>query len=335
MTVFQVVRFLLFPFAFLYGIVVRLRHFLYDYNILKSVSFSVPTICVGNISFGGTGKTPMIEYLISRLEEKYNIGVISRGYKRKSKGFFYATPESSVEDLGDEPYQFWRKFPFISLAVDANRVNGIKKMLQINPEIEVVLLDDAFQHRRVKALKNIVLTDYNHLFLNDFLLPVGTLRDVVARVKKADILVVTKCPSYLSENEMIRLQEKVKQKNSQKVFFTKIAYAEKVYSQTESVDFQQFIKEPFTLITGIANPKPLLEFLDSQKAVYKHLKFADHHHFSATEMEHLKTEKRILTTEKDFVRLQNKLPQAFYLPIEMDFIREEDKQQFLKFISKF
>lgn len=329
----QFLRYLLFPISILYGMVIRLRHLAFDYGIFDSVTFNVPTICVGNLSVGGTGKTPMVEYLIRKLKSKKRVGVVSRGYKRKTKGFVLASKNSTVFDLGDEPFQFWRKFPEIVLAVDSDRVRGVGELLKLKNAPEIILLDDAFQHRKIKAQKNVLLTSYNSLYSDDYLLPTGDLRDVVSRAKKADVIVVTKCPTDISEKKRKEITEKLQKNEKQKVVFATISYSEKIYSQKEVIDLQDFLKTPFVLVTGIANPLPLIQFLDDNQANYKHLEFPDHHNFSTSEIEKLKKESRILTTEKDFVRLQNQLPEIHYLPIETEFVTKSDEDIFWEILE--
>ncbi len=321
-------RYFLFPFSVLYGAIVRLRHWAYDCGLLKSVSFNVPTICVGNLSVGGTGKTPMVEYLIRNLLPNHKVGVVSRGYKRKTKGLVLADEKSTVFDLGDEPFQFWRKFPEIILAVDSNRVSAVQKLIELAKPVNVVILDDAFQHRKVCAKKNVLLTSYGDLFTDDCLLPTGNLRDVTSRASQTDVIVVTKCPIDISKKKQEKIRKKLHQKEGQKIVFSKISYAEKVYSKSEEVDLQKFLGQPFVLVTGIANPRPLLDFLNSQQADFTHLNFPDHHHFTVSEIEKLRQHPRILTTEKDFVRLQNHLLNVYYLPIQTTFISEKDEALF-------
>lgn len=329
----QLLRYMLFPFAVLYGIVVRVRHLAYDKRVLKSVQFEIPTICVGNVSVGGTGKTPMVEYLIRNLQENYKIGVVSRGYKRKTKGLVMADTTSTVYDLGDEPFQFWKKYPKISLVVNADRASGISHLLALPQPPEVILLDDAFQHRKVEAKINVVLTAYGNLFTDDWLLPTGNLRDVVSRVQQADVIVVTKCPPHISQQERKKIATQIRQKEHQSVVFATIAYGEKVISANQSVYLEEFIKLPFLLVTGIANPVPLLNFLNKCGATFEHLNFADHHHFSETEIEKLKQSPRVLTTEKDYVRLESRLSDIFYLPIETVFIDKTEEATFWKILD--
>lgn len=323
-----VIRYLLFPFAVIYGAIVRLRHWCYNVGIFKVHTFAVPTICVGNVAVGGTGKSPMVEYLIRQLKTTQRVGVLSRGYKRKSKGFVLANGNSTVYDLGDEPFQFWKKFKDnIILAVCGNRVEGIEQMLALPEPPEVIILDDAFQHRPVKAKINIVLTAYKQLFTNDWLLPMGQLRDVVSRVQQADIVVVTKCPTSLSQSERSLIEKQLQKKAHCPIVFATIAYDEQVFKQDEAISLSNFIKKPFTLVTGIANPQPLLVYLKEQGADFQHLNFPDHHHFNSEEIQQLQ-DKCILTTEKDYVRLQPHLQNLYYLPITMQFLTPSDEHTF-------
>ena len=322
--------FLLFPFALLYGAIVRLRHWCYNTGIFKEHTFAVPTICVGNIAVGGTGKSPMVEYLVRQLHPKCSVAVLSRGYKRKTKGFMLADAQSTVADLGDEPFQFWRKFhKDIILAVCGDRVEGMQQLLQLPTPPTVVILDDAFQHRPVKATKNIVLTAYGQLFTDDWLLPVGRLRDVVSRVQQADIVVVTKCPPDLSaaERERIVAQLQKKTRPQTPIVFATIAYSEQVYSAAGESPLESFIQQPFTLVTGIANPQPLLDFLNKKGADFQHIAFPDHHHFTDKELQQLQG-LRVLTTEKDYVRFEQSWEGLHYLPIEMQFCTKEDAVKF-------
>lgn len=334
-------KYILFPFAVLYGLVVRLRHWCYAVGIFKEHTFAVPTICVGNVAVGGTGKSPMVEYLIRQLSPNYYVGVLSRGYKRKTKGFVLANENSTVLDLGDEPFQFWRKFGVpssgnkqLTLAVCGSRVEGIRKMLALPIPPEVIILDDAFQHRAVKAQTNVVLTAYGQLFTNDWLLPVGRLRDVVSRVQKADVVVVTKCPSDLPQEEREEITQQLRKYCACPIVFASIAYDKEVFSARGNVSLSAFIQEAFTLVTGIANPLPLMNYLKEQGARFEHLAFADHHHFSTNEIQQLQR-KRILTTEKDYVRLQPHLEGLYYLLIGVDFLTPTDANIFGTVFGKY
>ena len=220
----NLLRKLLFPFAILYGFITGIRNFLFDKGVLKSYSFDVPIIAVGNLSVGGTGKTPQIEYLIRLLSPSYKVATLSRGYKRKSEGFVLADSTSNAEILGDEPFQFYKKFNNIQVAVDANRKNGIEKLLSQTNKPEVILLDDAFQHRKVKAGFYILLTSYDDLYSDDFILPTGNLRESRTGAKRANLVVVTKCPATLSPDEQNKIQAKLNLTSNQELYFSYIEY---------------------------------------------------------------------------------------------------------------
>lgn len=313
-------RFLLLPFAILYGLGVRLRHFLYDRGWLSSKRYPFPILCVGNLAVGGTGKTPMVEYLV-RLLGQEQVAILSRGYRRKTRGFILADDSATAMTLGDEPYQYHRKFPRATVAVCESRQEGIERLLE-NPHFKYIILDDAFQHRKVQAGTNLLLTSYDKLYTQDFLLPVGSLRDIRSRARKAQIIIVTKCPE-LTQAEQEKIIQQLKPLPSQKVYFTSIAYSDRVYSHEDSQALKDFIATPFTLVTGIANPTPLVDFLEKQGASFEHLAYSDHHHFSNRELELLRQKGRILTTEKDYVRLEGALSTLYYLPIETQFLNDQ------------
>ena len=313
-------RFLLLPFAILYGLGVRLRHFLYDRGWLSSKRYPFPILCVGNLAVGGTGKTPMVEYLVCLLGQE-QVAILSRGYRRKTRGFVLADDSATAMTLGDEPYQYHRKFPRATVAVCESRQEGIERLLE-NPHFKYIILDDAFQHRKVQAGTNLLLTSYDKLYTQDFLLPVGSLRDIRSRARKAQIIIVTKCPE-LTQTEQEKIIQQLKPLPSQKVYFTTIAYSDRVYSHEDSQALKDFIATPFTLVTGIANPTPLVDFLEKQGASFEHLAYSDHHHFSNRELEFLRQKERILTTEKDYVRLEGALSTLYYLPIETQFLNNQ------------
>lgn len=324
----KLVRFLLFPLAIVYDLITTIRNILFDVQVLKSTSFKIPIIIVGNLSVGGTGKTPQIEYLIRLLKDTYKVAVLSRGYKRKTSGFVLLNKSHTSIDVGDEPLQYFKKFSNIYVAVNENRVEGIN-MLMTQKSPEVVLLDDAFQHRKVVGTFYILLTKYDDLFTADFLLPTGNLRERKSGAKRADVIVVTKCPVVLNDNEKQLIKRKLKRFNK-KVFFTTISYADKISGDKEmSIELLKSFE--VLLITGIANPTPLLQFLSFQQIKYTHLEFGDHHHFSSKEIVDIqqtfsnldRAKKVILTTEKDYTRLKNRLDHLFYLEIETQFLEEK------------
>jgi tetraacyldisaccharide 4'-kinase len=249
-------RKILFPFAILYGLITAIRNWFYDKGFLKSHSFSVPVIAVGNLSVGGTGKTPKIEYLIRLLSPNYKIAVLSRGYKRKSSGFLLAEYSSTAESLGDEPFQLHQKFPTIQVAVDANRKNGIERLLALQNKPDIILLDDAFQHRKVKAGFYILLTAFNDLYPDDFILPTGNLRESRSGAKRANIVVVTKCPPTLPEADQNQIRKKLNLSEHQQLYFSSIQYDEILYSENERRTVASLQNTDKLLVAGIAKPKP-------------------------------------------------------------------------------
>ena len=319
----NLLRKLLFPFAILYGVITSIRNFLFDRGIFKSYSFDLPIIAVGNLSVGGTGKTPQIEYLIRLLSDKYKVATLSRGYKRESKGFILAQTNSTAKILGDEPYQFFEKFKNILVAVDADRKNGIEHLLKQKNKPDVILLDDAFQHRKVKAGFYILLTSYGELFSDDFILPTGNLRESRSGAKRANVVIVTKCPSVLSFEQQNDIRKRLKLSTNQELYFTFIEYDDFVFGGNQKIDVSQIKKSSKTLVAGIAKPQPFFDYLQNEMDVC--LTFPDHHNFSdkdILEIKKLAKNNKIITTEKDFVRLKGSLPneQLFYLPIKSAFL---------------
>ena len=328
-------RKILFPLAFLYWLITFTRNWLYDMGVFKSYSFDVPIIAVGNLSVGGTGKTPQIEYLIRLLSDKYRVAVLSRGYKRLSKGFVLADDQATANSIGDEPFQFYSKFPTIQVAVDANRKKGIEKLLQLQNKPEVILLDDAFQHRKVKAGFYILLTAYDDLFCDDFILPFGNLRESALGKKRADMIIITKCPQDLSELAQQNIKEKLQVK--QPVYFTTIQYDDCVYGNENSIHVKALKTESKLLIAGIAKPKLFFDFLKSETD--ETLVFPDHHHFSKQDCEQILAKangRKIITTEKDFVRLNGLLPNAqlYYLPIKAVFLNTNFDKAIEDYVGK-
>lgn len=319
----KTLRKILFPFSLLYAAVTSLRNFLYDKGIKKSTGFNIPIIAVGNLSVGGTGKTPMVEYLIRLLADKYNLAVLSRGYKRKSKGFYLAKDTTTIEEIGDEPFQYHSKFKNINVAVNANRVEGVETILKALPKTDVVLLDDAFQHRKIKAGFYIMLTAYNDLFYNDLVLPAGNLRECKSGVKRANVVVVTKCPKDLSEQKMLQIKNKIAI-DSDKIFFSAINYHHSVTNNLEEIAVTD-LKNDFIAVAGIAKPEYFYDYLKCDKNNCS--TFPDHHFFSNQDINNILQKangRKIITTEKDYMRLQNLLPQnqLYYLPIEMFFLKD-------------
>lgn len=331
----QAFRKLLLPFSWLYGLAILLRHFLFDVGFFISKKYDIPVICVGNLRVGGTGKTPMVEYLLNFLKETHQVAVLSRGYKRKTSGFLLASDGSNAQTLGDEPFQYFSKFKEVFVAVDENRQRGIDTLLRLkNPD--VIVLDDAFQHRKVKAGVNILLTAYGDLYVDDFLLPAGNLRDLKSRASKAQIIMVTKCPENLSVESQQQIGKRLKLKENQQLFFSTVVYDNHVFSEDSTVLLENFCKKPFALVTGIANAGPLAAFLKKIDARFEHFEFNDHHYFSEDEIKMLKTKPVVLTTEKDYGRLKSKLPGLYYLPIKPQILNNQNvfNQLILNFIKK-
>lgn len=324
-------RKILFPFSLLYGLITSIRNFLYKNNILKSYTFRTPTIVVGNLSVGGTGKTPQIEYLIRLLQNNYKIAVLSRGYKRKSEGFVLADESATAESIGDEPFQFYKKFKDVIICVDANRVNGIQQLEKLECPPGIILLDDAFQHRKVKAGFYILLTSFNNLYVDDFMLPTGDLREVKSGAKRAQAIIVTKCPSNLSVEAQKDIQQKLKPSLNQPVFFTTISYNNELKGDS-IINLDEIKNEEIVLVTGIANPKPLVNYLKSKGVKFKHLKYPDHYHFKNQDIVEIESvynsidskNKIVLTTEKDYVRIFGRLKNVYYISIKTTFINHKN-----------
>ena len=331
----NVLRKILFPIAILYWLVTFIRNFLYDIRVFKSHSFQIPIIAVGNLSVGGTGKTPQIEYLIRLLSRNYKVAVLSRGYKRSTKGFILAAENATVTSIGDEPFQFYSKFTNIQVAVDANRKNGIEMLLQLQHKPDIILLDDAFQHRKVKAGFYILLTAYDDLFCDDFILPFGNLRESALEKKRANLIIVTKCPKDLSERAQQKIIDKLKVKTA--VYFTSIEYDADVFGNNTQLLVSEIQTESKLLVAGIAKPKLFFDFLKNE--LDETMAFSDHHNFSKEDCEQILAKangRKIITTEKDFVRLNGLLPkeQLFYLPIKATFLNANIDKTIVDYVGK-
>lgn len=314
----------------LYQSVVWTRNLLFDKGLVKSTSFDAPfVLSVGNITVGGTGKTPHVEYLIRLLSERYRLAVLSRGYRRKTKGYLLANEmnEVTAAEIGDEPYQIFSKFQNLQVAVDENRVDGISRLRSLPEPPQIVLLDDAFQHRYLKPNFSVVLCDFNRPPFADSMLPMGQLREPLAGLKRADVVVVTKCPHHLSSQEFQFWRQKLQLQSSQPLFSSVVDYDHPQGLRGEmSLEALKENGNKVVLLTGIANPKPLYSYLSSHGVEYSQLKFADHHNFSFSDIQTIQkacgSDSILLTTEKDFVRLKTILPaqlqeRTFFLPIRV------------------
>ncbi|HMG66875.1 MAG TPA: tetraacyldisaccharide 4'-kinase [Chitinophagaceae bacterium] len=331
-------RILFLPFAIIYWFIIWLRNLFYNANIFRSSSFGMPVICVGNLSVGGTGKSPMVEFLVEHLKKKFKVATLSRGYKRKTTGYALANENATALDIGDEPMLFHRKFPDVPVAVGEERLVAIPQLLHDRPETQVIILDDAFQHRAVKAGLNILLTDCNNLFTRDFYLPTGDLRDIKSNYKRADIIVVTKCRPDLSPAEADKIRKEIKPLPSQQLFFSDIRYGEP-YHISKPLKTALNLKTEVLLITGIANPQSLKKFLEEQTHTYYMMSYSDHYIFRIDDLkdikkrfERIETEKKIiLTTEKDAIRLMKfrseleTLP-MYVIPIQHHFLFGEEEK---------
>jgi tetraacyldisaccharide 4'-kinase len=343
-------RILLFPLSILYGLAVWIRNRLFDGNVLKSSSFNLPVICVGNLSAGGTGKSPMVELLIRLLKNRWQVAVLSRGYKRKTKGYALAHEKTTALEIGDEPMLFHIKFPDVTIAVGEERLVAIPQLLHDRPRTGAIILDDAFQHRSVKAGFNILLTDYSNLFTRDWFLPTGDLRDEKGSYRRAQVLIVTKCPPDLAETEKDAIRKEIKPLPHQQLFFTSIRYGLPYHIiSRRPMPLQQSME--VLLVTGIANPAPLKHYLQDAVAAYYEISYRDHHIYSIDDWKEIKKryesitagKKIILTTEKDAVRLTKFAQElqeypVYVLPIDIQFLFNQEQaftDLIIKFINEF
>lgn len=335
----------LLPLSKLYGVVTAVRNFLFDIKLLKEMSFSVPIVVVGNLAVGGTGKTPHVEYIVSHLQRNYHLAILSRGYKRSTRGFVMATQRSTPADIGDEPFQMYQKFDGnVPVAVCEDRVAGINELLAIDPAINLVILDDAFQHRSVKPTLAILLTDYSHPLFEDKMLPYGTLRESKSGLKRADIIISTKTPARVSALDMHIFEENLKMQPWQKLYFSRLNYCslmpvfpDQAPPVAPALDWLTS-SDMLLAISGIGNPRPFVRFIKRFKAKVRVNTFPDHHNFTRKDMQliqqRFETMKGlrnfIITTEKDAVRISASpyfphqlKPYIYYLPITVDIMRGE------------
>lgn len=347
----ELFRIFLFPLAALYGVIMRIRNKLFNWGLKKQVTFDKPVISVGNLCAGGSGKTPMTEYLIRLLSKRYQLATLSRGYKRKTRGFVIADSASTVSRIGDEPLQFALKFPDVVVAVDENRRRGLRNLFSMKDAPAVILLDDAFQHRHVKPGLSILLTDYFKTYVHDHMLPLGMLREPVSGAKRAQAIVVTKSPRIFSPILRRQITGELNPAPDQQLFFSYVKYIsmEPVFSGLPAYPLQKRKPTAIFMLSGIANPSPMEEYLRSVCDELIMITFPDHHDFSIQELEGVRQrytdyhsrEKIIVTTEKDAMRLKNgKAEEVFkglpvyYLLIEYEF-HKEDKEKFDKMVLDF
>lgn len=346
----------LLPASWIYGIIVLFRNFLFDAGILRETRFDIPVISVGNITVGGTGKTPHVEYLIRLLQDHYRIAVLSRGYKRKTKGFILSSQDPSSDIMGDEPCQIKRKFPHIVVAVDTDRVHGIRKIMQSDVKVDLILLDDAFQHRYVKPGLSILLADHTKAMHSDFLLPFGRLREPARNAKRADIIIVTRWQDNGQGIDIESARQKLRLKAEQTVFFTRMEPSGilPVFNAKSIIPEELFIQKYSVLaVSGIANPFEFRKFAGNMcSGTFSFLEFRDHHSFTSNDISRIQNvferfahdPKILLTTEKDAVRFmdQNTLPEVlktkmYYLPVKTTFFQDQEKEfnrQILDYVKK-
>ncbi|MFA6401438.1 MAG: tetraacyldisaccharide 4'-kinase [Salinivirgaceae bacterium] len=336
-------RWYLIPVSIIFRFIVFLRNKLFDWGLLKSKSYPLPIISIGNITVGGTGKTPHAEYLLNWLEQNYRIVLLSRGYKRKTKGFFEVQTESSVAQAGDEPLQIKQKFPAIRVVVDEKRVHAIDTLINDPNPPELIVLDDAFQHRYVNPGLKILLIDYQRPINHDYMLPAGNLREPARNLKRADIIIVTKCSLPMLLFEFKKLSEEMKMTPNQELFFTSVAYGDvkPVFENNSIPDIPFLTNSEVLVVTGIANPIPFYNRIEEMGAKLHTMAFPDHHSFTETDCQQLTAlfEKIpgkincIITTEKDAMRMRSadvapffkKLP-IYYIPITIKFLNEGEEK---------
>jgi len=334
-------KFFLFPFSIVYNLVTGFRNFLYDKKFLKSVSFGFPVICIGNLKVGGTGKTPHVEYLTDFLSSEFSVGIVSRGYGRKTKGYIEAYRDTEASKIGDEPAQYRRKFSEnVRVAVCEKRSIGIKKLKESHPQLKAIILDDAMQHRSVQAGLIIMLTEYKHPFFKDWILPGGLLRESRQGVRRADMVIVTKCQADITENQKSKISDQIRryaQKNVP-VFFTRYIYGAPTALYAPVSPFDPSAPCHVLAVSGIANPQPFLSFLQESYTSVKSLRYSDHYDYTTKDEEKIMKEfqslpengnKLILTTEKDAVKFKDlhilkEVPVA-YIPVKASFLEKENE----------
>ena len=329
----KVLKVLLFPFSVLFDVVTSIRNRLYDTGVRPSAVFEIPLVSVGNLAVGGTGKTPMVEYLIRLFSNQYKVATLSRGYGRRSKGIMIAGANDGPRTIGDEPFQLYRKFKDkVVVAVGEERALAIPYILQEYPDINLILLDDAFQHRRVRPSFQILLTDYNNLFFRDFILPAGRLRESKRGASRADVVVVTKCPPNITEDEMLSIESSIRHYSDKAVFFSRICY-DNIQPGDSSLYRADNVYRPdkIMLVSGIASPAPLVQYLEKNFSLVKRFLFPDHHVYSKKDLESIceaavKENASVVTTEKDIAKMDPLVFRQFsvslyYLPIKIEFLK--------------
>ena len=333
-------KFLLYPLSVLYNIYSSFRNLLFDLRLIDSIEYKIPTIGIGNLSTGGTGKSIIVDYLIERFKKNKKITTLSRGYNRRTKGFVQASESSNAYEIGDEPFQFFSKHPEINVVVCEDRRKGMSIILKNLSDTELCIWDDVFQHRFVKPGLMILLTTFQYPFYKDEILPIGNLRENKDSSKRADIIVVTKCPIDMQISDKEYFVESLNPLINQKVFFSTLTYKQKIKSDVDQINIDILAESDFILVTGIADSSYLVEFLKSKAFNFKHLKYSDHYNFnkrSIDKIRNISSDKRILTTEKDFGRLKPKISDRdiYYIEVSMQFSSELNEFNFDKTISEY
>lgn len=333
-------NFLLYPLSVIYNLYTSFRNFLFDLGIIDSIEYKIPTIGIGNLSTGGTGKSIVVDYIIGKFKNKNKITTLSRGYNRNTKGFIQASNMSTAYEIGDEPFQFYSKHPEINVVVCEDRRKGMNIILKNLPDTDLCIWDDVFQHRFVKPGLMILTTTFQYPFYKDEILPVGNLRENISSAKRADLIVVTKCPDNLSQKDKISFLESLNPNDNQKVFFSSLTYMQKIKSDSEEVDIDVLEDVDFILVTGIADSSYLVNFLKNKALKFKHLKYSDHYNFNKSSIDKitgLSLNKIILTTEKDFGRLRPKINNRdiYYIEVGLKFPKEINEYNFDKNIEDY
>ena len=333
-------NFLLYPLSLIYNLYTSFRNFLFDLGIIDSIEYKIPTIGIGNLSTGGTGKSIVVDYIIGKFKNKNKITTLSRGYNRNTKGFIQASNMSTAYEIGDEPFQFYSKHPEINVVVCEDRRKGMNIILKNLSDTDLCIWDDVFQHRFVKPGLMILTTTFQYPFYKDEILPVGNLRENISSAKRADMIVVTKCPDNLSQKDKLSFLESLNPNDNQKVFFSSLTYMQKIKSDSEEVDIDVLEDVDFILVTGIADSSYLVNFLKNKALKFKHLKYSDHYNFNKSSIDKitgLSLNKIILTTEKDFGRLRPKINNRdiYYIEVGLKFPKEINEYNFDKNIEDY
>ena len=331
-------KFLLYPLSLIYWLYTSFRNFLFDLGIIDSIVYKIPTIGVGNLSTGGTGKSIVVDYIIEKHKHKNKITTLSRGYNRNTKGFIQASKKSTAYEIGDEPFQFYSKHPEINVVVCEDRRKGMNIILKNLPNTDFCIWDDVFQHRFVKPGLMILTTTFQYPFYKDEILPIGNLRENKSSAKRADFIVVTKCPDNLSKKDKDLFIKSLNPVENQKVFFSSLTYLQKIKSQSEEIDIDVLKDDNFILVTGIADSSYLVNFLKLKDLKFKHLRYSDHYNFNKSSIDkisELSLNKKILTTEKDFGRLNPKINNRdiFYIEVGLKFPNEINEDDFDSYLE--